>query len=1265
MKFGRTYNSNAATVGSVFGARWRSAYGQRLSFETSTGTVRAYRPDGKLYSFHLSGNVYLSDADINNRLRRETDPNGGLSGYRLDTADLHMERYDLAGRLISLADVSGKTQVMAYDLQSRLSSITDGFGRILTFTYDSQNRVATLTNALGGIIRYTYDAANNLSTVTYPDGNSKTYHYEDSRFPNALTGITDENGIRYITYTYDSTGRAIGEILAGNVEPYGLNFGANSTVVTDPLGTQRTYNFQTILGVAKNTGVSQPGGSGCGPASSAITYDANGNVATRTDFNGNTTTYTYDLTRNLETQRVEAAGKPEQRTITTQWHPYWRLPVKIVAPLKITTYVYNGDGGVYCAPSTATIPGINGGAQPIGVLCARTEQAGGDESGSLGLAATALPGSLPRTWAWTYNATGQVLSENGPRTDVADVATTTYYPANDPDLGKRGNIATVTNALGHVTQYTAYDLSGRPLTVVDPNGIVTTFTYTPRGWLQSRSVAGQTTTYDYDGVGQLIQISLPDDSRTDYIYDSAHRLEAITDSAGNRLAYQRDAQGNITRVDWLNSDGSTAKSQGYAYDALGRRQALVDPREGQDATTVYGYDANGRSTTIMDPKQQTTAIGRDALGRVTGTTDPLAGLAQFSYYGGQEQLKQVIAANGSGTVFETNYLGDIVAENSTNRGLRLTPRDAAGNIKSLTESRGVTATFTWDALNRLRSASYTPTGETIAYTWDSCPQGIGRQCGVIDPAGTSSYAFDAHGNRLSETRTIASLPFTTTYTYDAANRLASLVAPSGTTLTYARDAAGRIERLTANLAGNELPLLAVTLDALGQATSQVFADGRSETRRYGPDGRLAEIAGTTPRTLDYDLNGNLVGATSPAGPTAYAYDPLDRVVGEAGPAQTQTLTYDANGNRISDASGPHSYLAQSDRLTSIAGQTISANTAGYLTQAQGLGFIWDGPGALKEIRQGSPGGALIATYDYDALGRRLKKTTTAIAAQGAGTTLYLYDQDDRLLSETDGQGNPRRTYVWRDDIPVAVIEHGPSASVLLLETDHLGTPRAARNAAGSIVWQWESDAFGATPANEDPDGDGTATTINLRFPGQYYDRESGLHYNWHRYYDPRVGRYISADPIGLAGGLNTYSYVGGNPLSFVDPLGLAGALPSAPAGHPGYVPSGPGQGTVGAWNDFVQNYNDMRNANTIGGDKYFHCKANCEASKRGKEGEKMACLISDTREWVDQNVKGDPASASAADQIANHHGRSQGASSGQSCQEICSPFRPNGLPGRY
>ncbi|MFZ5492579.1 MAG: RHS repeat-associated core domain-containing protein [Pseudomonadota bacterium] len=169
--------------------------------------------------------------------------------------------------------------------------------------------------------------------------------------------------------------------------------------------------------------------------------------------------------------------------------------------------------------------------------------------------------------------------------------------------------------------------------------------------------------------------------------------------------------------------------------------------------------------------------------------------------------------------------------------------------------------------------------------------------------------------------------------------------------------------------------------------------------------------------------------------------------------------------------------------------------------------------------------------------RRTRKETTAAAPQGAATVLYTYDGNDHLLAETDA-GGPIRSYLWRDDTPVAQIEHRPTRRVQYLETDHLNTPRAARNEAGTVVWRWEADAFGSSLPDEDPDGDGQSITVNLRYPGQYFDPESGLHYNQARYYDPSTGRYLSPDPIGLAGGLNTYSYVGGNPLSFMDPLGL-------------------------------------------------------------------------------------------------------------------------------
>jgi YD repeat-containing protein len=340
--------------------------------------------------------------------------------------------------------------------------------------------------------------------VTYPDQAVRTYHYEDPNFVHALTGITDENGARYATWGYEGTGRATLSQHAGGVDSVTLFYGSYSpaandgrVLVVDGFGTTRTYNYQVAGGVVRIRFVSDPAGT------SISTFDANGNVTTFRDANGTQTNFTYDLARNLELSRTEAFGTTLARTITTQWHTFYRLPTKITAPsgtpgvIEITDHAYDAQGNLIQKTVTA--------------------------------------GAKSRQWTMTYTTLGQLLTVDGPRTDQADVVTHTYYDVNDPCVGCRGNVKTTTNAMGHVTTFDAYNADGQPVRVSDPNGVVTAMAYDARGRLKTRTVSAgsalaETTAFDYDNAGQLVRTTMPDGSSLRYQYDAAHRLTEIADS---------------------------------------------------------------------------------------------------------------------------------------------------------------------------------------------------------------------------------------------------------------------------------------------------------------------------------------------------------------------------------------------------------------------------------------------------------------------------------------------------------------------------------------------------------------------------------------------------------------------------------------------------------------------------------------------------------------------------------------------------------------
>ncbi len=210
--FGRAYNSfafqlNGAPVYSVMGSHWNHSY-ERYVIADATDPNKVYvtRPDGKAYAFSLSGGLWVPDGDIHDQLVQLTDAQSVPIGWRYSTQDNTIEDYDLAGKLVSISDALGNAQTLTYDGSNRLGRVDSNSGESLQFGYDASNRVSTMTDHASRQWTYRYDANDNLQFVDNPDGTTKQYHYEDTAFAHALTGITDERGIRYSTFGYDVRG---------------------------------------------------------------------------------------------------------------------------------------------------------------------------------------------------------------------------------------------------------------------------------------------------------------------------------------------------------------------------------------------------------------------------------------------------------------------------------------------------------------------------------------------------------------------------------------------------------------------------------------------------------------------------------------------------------------------------------------------------------------------------------------------------------------------------------------------------------------------------------------------------------------------------------------------------------------------------------------------------------------------------------------------------------------------------------------------------
>lgn len=1187
LTFRRIYNSSF-TKETVFGYGWRHSFDRSIEVAGGGNSIVLYRPDGSTEAFTKAGAVWSGTASSIDVVTESDDTNGVPLSYTVFIgAKHHWETYSPVGLLLSVTDPSGQGITLAYSTSSTpatiapkpglLLTVTDSKGRQLSFVYSSTGLLSKVTLPDLTTLLYSYGAnigGNVLGTVTYPDAKTRQYLYNEPGFYQGaegiplLTGMMDESDNRIATTSYDGSYRAIASSIGGSVNALATQVTYNTdgtSVTTYPLGNTSTMGFTQAGGINQVTSLSQSCNPDCNYPSKSVTYDANGYPASRTDFNNNLTTTTYDSYGEIQTE-VDGSGTSSQRTINTTWDTNLR------EPLLRTVLDENGTA------VTKTAWTYNASGQ-VTALC----QIDPAKAGSYACATTGTPPSGVRRTTYTYCTSvgtgcplvGLLLTKTGARTDLTQTTQYAYYTASSatncgtPGAAcyQAGDLHTITDAAGHVTTIMSYDADGRVTRVTDANGVNTDSTYTPRGWLATRTVGGATTSFTYWPFGSVSTITDPDGVVLSYSYDQAHRLNQISDSVGNTITYTLDGSGNKLAEQVTNANtGNVVRSVSRTYNALGQLTTVVDGLSQTifNATAANGYDANGNLVLSADALGIQTQQSLDPLNRLvstvanyngsdTATTNTTTTLA----YDALDRKVGASDPSALSTIYTFDGLNDKTSVISPDTGSSSDTFDAAGNRLTHQDAKGVVATSTYDALNRIITTSYVDTAQNVSYAYDqansvtgctsSAP--VGRLTRIVENSVTTTYCYDVRGNIIQKTQLQGAQTDVTNYTYTSANRLKTVQLPDDALSTYAYDSTGRISTVSLVPAGTSTSTTIVsniTWMPFGPVSSYQLGSGQTITRSYDANYRVTDVVSPV-LSLHFALDpmgnitalGNAAGA-NPATET-YSYDPLYRLIGVTDSGTVlESYTYNKTGDRLSKtasglATGAYTYTANTHQLsatgTSSRTNDANGNTTGSVLAANTFGFGYSARNRVVSVVRNS---ASVATYLYNALGQRIKKTATfpsGIAER------YDYDESSHLSSE---YGTTNRDYVWMGDIPVAVVDVTINGSVSTsvinyVHADGLGTPRAVTNSAGSAVWTW---AYKGNPFGEQQPVGVNGYVLNLRYAGQYYDAESGTTYNMARGYDPTVGRYLQSDPLGLLAGPNTYTYVGGNPLSNRDPLGL-------------------------------------------------------------------------------------------------------------------------------
>lgn len=713
---------------------------------------------------------------------------------------------------------------------------------------------------------------------------------------------------------------------------------------------------------------------------------------------------------------------------------------------------------------------------------------------------------LGNTQAIEYNDFGQPIQ-------ITDASKNVWLREYD----ERGLLSQLTDPHGHQTQY-QYNHYGQPAVISNALGQTTQLLWSVQGELLAEKIHnGQTTHYQYNAQGQIQNTRQDNDRPTEYLYDVLGNVTQIILPNGQSQHFSYNNSGQLTQY----TDEAGRKIQ-YQYDGLSQVRRRIDPM-GQ--TLTYFYDKERNLTGLQNEKGEKHHLRYDKNERL---------IDEVGFDGRQQHYRY----NESGHLVE--QIDGTLTEKSTQQSHQKTYQTSLSDAALVTQ-------FQRNPMGQLIGKT-TADGEQSSFAYNPSGQltlAENPQCKVI-------YDYDSLGNPIEETQETETRSQSLNHEYDALGNRIKTTMPSGQVVTYQYNH----QQLFTQISLDDKVISQIQRDARGREISK--QQGRLNARyHYDPMGRLASHQVShqknkntiIQRSYAYDHAGNLATINDfKKGSTHYQYDALNRLT-QVKSFVSEQFAFDPAGNLLAQQSTrdtayqatgqSQTQQVSGNRLAFLGDRKFAYDTRGNLAKEQcGKGgqlqteFAYNASNQLIKVTKTKAGKQEDYSYRYDALGRRINKTTPQqnIDFVWNGDVL-LSEQSTKINADEQEQELTSKIYLFEPDSfkPLAVIQE---EKIYHYHLDHLGTPQELTHHNGELAWSVHYKAYGNVIQKVVE-----SVENNLRFQGQYYDTETGLHYNRHRYYDPTTARFISLDPIGLLGGFNNYQYAN-NPISWVDPLGL-------------------------------------------------------------------------------------------------------------------------------